>query len=297
MRQGVFAVIPSWNLKDDLLECVASVLGSKGLQVRVVVVDSASTDGTPESVHARFGKAVEVIRCSENLGFAHAVNRGLNYAMDAGAGYVLVLNNDTVVHESMVDRLTQAMGQHPDAGIVGPVIYYADCPDRVWRAGDRQFLGPPFIWKVPQTRIKSDPFPVDYITGCAMLVARDVFEAIGGFAEDYRMYFEDADFCQRARAAGFRILVVPSATMRHKVSLSTHGVPSSRAYYQARGRVIFLNRHSPHLLLVVANLYIWARLLVETGWQALKGRAGVARAKLSGAVAGYAYLVRRVSQG
>jgi hypothetical protein len=296
MSQSVFAVIPSWNLKDDLMECVASVLESNGQQVRVVVVDSASTDGTHESVHARFGKAVKVIRCPENLGFAHAANRGLNYAVDAGARYILVLNNDTVVHESMVDRLTQAMAQRPDVGIVGPVIYYADSPDRVWRAGDRQFLGPPFVWKVSQSRIKSDPLHVDYVTGCAMLVARDVFEAIGGFAEDYRMYFEDADFCQRAREAGFQILVVPSATMRHKVSLSTQGVPSSRAYYQARGRVIFLNRHSPYLLIVVANLYIWARLLVETGWQVLKGRAGVGRAKLAGAIAGYAHLVRRMPQ-
>lgn len=286
----VFVVIPSWNLKDDLIECVTSLLKSTVHQLRVVVVDSASTDDTAEALDREFGRTVEVILCEENLGFAHAVNKGIHFATGAGADFVLILNNDTIVDAQMIERLVEAMDQYPNVGIAGPVIYYLEPADRVWRFGDRQLFGPPLSWKVSPSRLGSAPVKVDYITGCAMLVRKEVLEAIGEFDEDYLMYFEDADFCQRARSAGFEILVIPGAKLWHKVSLSTRKAAPKRIYHQSRSRVIFLNRHSPHILWVLANLYLWARLILEVERNLFKGNISLIKYALQGMLAGYTFL-------
>ena len=292
MEERVFAVIPSWNLKDDLIACVASVLESSSDQVRVVVVDSASTDGTVEAVQQAFGNAVEIICCQENRGFAYAANKGCRYALEAGADFALVLNNDTILGDRMIQELTQTMSQHPGVGIAAPVIYYYDSPDRIWHTGDRHLIGPPLTWHVSKSEVSSAPFKVDYVTGCGMLIRREVLETVGMFSEDYHMYFEDADFCQRARSAGFEIMVVPSAILRHKVSLSTRGAAPERIFYQTRGRVIFLNRHSPHFLWLAAHVYLWMRALAGCTRRMLEGRPDLSRSIVAGTIAGYAYLLQ-----
>lgn len=289
----IFVVIPSWNLKDDLIACVKSLFDSSIIyQLRIVVVDNASTDGTVEALHQEFGRMVEVISCEENLGFAYAVNTGARFALQAGADFILILNNDTVVDTQMVERLAKSLNQDPDVGIVGPIVYYFEPADRVWWIGDRQLFGPPLTWKVSPSRLGSTPFRVSYVTGCAMLVKREVFESIGWFDEDYQMYFEDADFCQRARVAGFEILVVPQAKMWHKVSSSTRKAVPKRICYQWRSRVIFLNRHSPYVFLVLSNFYIWARLGVEMGQSLVQGNTDLSKAALRGTLRGYIFLWR-----
>jgi GT2 family glycosyltransferase len=286
----ISVVIPSWNLKDDLITCVTSLFKSSVHQLRVIVVDSASTDGTVEALYNEFGHMVEVILCEENLGFAHAVNKGIESAVEAGTEFVLILNNDTIVDTQMVKRLAEALRQHPAAGIASPIIYYLDPPDLVWRIGARQLFGPPLTWKVPQSQLGSTPLKVDYVTGCAMLVRREVFQVVGGFDEEYVMYFEDADFCQRVRSAGFGILVIPGARMWHKVSLSTRDAAPRRIYHQSRSRVIFLNRYGPHILWILANLYIWARLIVEAGRNLLRGDISSMKSVIQGTLAGYVFL-------
>lgn len=285
----ISVVIPSWNLKDDLIACIVSLLASSIQPLHICVVDNASTDGTAEALQDRFGAKVEVIGCAENRGFAYAVNKGIDLAVKAGAEFILILNNDTIVERRMVAQLVEALKQTPTAGIAGPVIYYYEPAGQIWQIGDRQWLGPPLSWHIPEAKVDSQLLKVDYVTGCAMLIKREVFEAIGKFDEQYLMYFEDADFCQRARAAGFEIVVNPAAKLWHKVSRSTRNLVPKRIFDQSRSRVIFLNRHSPSLLWLLAQLYIWTRLIIEAGRYLGQGHPGLAKSAFAGAWAGYAF--------
>lgn len=294
---SVFVVIPSWNLVDDLVVCIDSLLGSSSQPLFVVVVDNASTDGTCGIIQNRFKESVKVIVCEQNLGFARAVNIGIQFAVEAGAEFVLVLNNDTLVDSHMVFDLVNALESYPAVGIASPLIYRFDDPDCIWRIGDRQLWGPPLIWKIAKLPSRQEPVSVEYVTGCAMMVKREVFSVVGGFATDYQMYFEDADFCQRVRASGFGILVVPQAKMWHKVSQSTRTLVPQRVYDQFRGRVIFMNRHSPLALWGLANLYIWVRLMIEFGRYLFLGDWRSAMAAVQGVLAGYLFLVARTLSG
>jgi GT2 family glycosyltransferase len=287
----VFVVIPTWNLKDDVVACVHSVLHSTCESLRVVVVDDASTDGTLDALRMTFGTAIDVIRLDQNVGFARALNHGIDFALKTRAEFILVLNNDTIINAQMVEMLIQVLQTRPAAGIAGPVIYYHDYPEQVWHTGDRQLGGPPFTWRIAaRERLNVCPVDVDYVTGCAMLIKREVFTSVGLFDEDYQMYFEDADFCWRARRAGFRIVIAPLATMTHKVSRSTYHAPSSRIYRQTRGRTIFLNRCSPPLLQPVAHLYICARAVSEAAFNLFARRPDSARSVIAGTLDGYRFV-------
>lgn len=253
----IHVVIPSWNLKDDLIECIDSLSHSSFPEpVRVVVVDDGSTDGTSDFLADRLGDAIHLIRLDTNQGYAKAANRGIAWAIQNGAEYVLLLNNDTVVEASMLAQLLAALDMNPSAGLAGPAIYLHSQPDRLWRIGDRQF------WKLPLTRqvgipkTSVTPFPVDYITGCAMFISRRVFEAVGLLDTGFQMYFEDADFCCRATTAGFTILAVPQAKMLHKVGRSTLLNESRRIYLQNRGRTIFMTRYHRGWMGFIAAAYV-----------------------------------------
>ncbi len=216
-------VVPNWNLAADTSECVRSLLAAgAGLAVQVIVVDNGSTDGSPARLAGEFERSIELIELPSNRGFAAAVNTGVQHALAAGAASVLVLNNDTIVAPDMLSLLCAAA---PAADIVGPAIYYHDAPARLWRLGDRASRWLPVPRRVPERPAGERTVPVDYLTGCAMLVGREVFETIGLFDESYFMYYEDADFCRRARDRGFTLLAVPPARMWHKVSLTARADP------------------------------------------------------------------------
>ena len=239
-KREVFVVILNWNLKDDTIACVNSVLAGSYKCLRVAVVDNGSQDGSASALADRFGEAIDLIINEENLGFAKGINVGIRHALAQAADWVLLLNNDTIIAPDMVERLMAEAGRRPDVGILAPAIFYHDQPDRVWRLGDRHHSWLPIPLKVPTRELKTrETLAIDFVTGCGMLIRRQVFSAVGLFDPKYFMYYEDADFCWRAAQAGFAIVCVPAARMWHKVSRSTRGDISHQRYLQHRHRVQF----------------------------------------------------------
>jgi GT2 family glycosyltransferase len=262
----------NWNLREDTIACVESVLDAGVALSRVIVVDNGSTDGSPRAFAAHFGPELPLICNESNLGFAGGMNAGIRYALEHGAGSVLLLNNDTLVAPTMIEALIDAeIPPLPDSedaalrrrtsvraqdavGILGPAIHYHADPDRLWKLGDIEHRWLPMPLSVRprgdrplgwQGLVGTAPFQVDYVTGCCMLIRRQVFERIGLFDTRYFMYFEDADFCRRARYAGFTIWCVPEARMWHKVSLSAQRDRPLNRYHRALGQVRFYREH-PH---------------------------------------------------
>ncbi|MEM2676106.1 MAG: glycosyltransferase family 2 protein [Candidatus Bathyarchaeia archaeon] len=235
----------NWNLKDDTIACIESVLASSYPPDRVIVVDNGSSDGSVSAIINRFGKTIDLIANKENLGFAEGVNVGIRYALAHGAEWILLLNNDTIIAQDMIEQLMAATDFQANIGILAPAIFRYDQPDRIWRLGDWHPKWSPIPFKVPAWALKTRKtmLPVDYVTGCGMFIRREVFFAIGLFDPGYFMYYEDADFCRRAIKAGFSIACVPNAHMWHKVSGSTRRDVNLKYYWQTRSRVRFYRRH------------------------------------------------------
>jgi hypothetical protein len=235
-------VILNRNLADDTIACVESFRVGLPEGGRIVVVDNASSDDSVRVLRARLAGSVEILENERNLGFAGGVNSALRRILPEGAQSIFIVNNDTIAAPDLLPRLMQTAERVPAAGILGPVIYYHADPDRIWRFGDQEHPWLPLTYPLSArhlVRHEREPFQVSYVTGCGMLVRSSVFEEIGLFDEAYFMYFEDADFCRRARQAGFQVWVDPRGALWHKISLSSRDEKPQMRYYQSWGRAHF----------------------------------------------------------
>lgn len=229
---SIAIIVLTWNGRDLTLDCLRSLEAITTPHVRTILVDNASTDGTVDAVRARYGDRVTIIENQANLGFAAGNNAGIRRALNDGAEFILLLNNDTVVAPDFTTELLRPMLADLSIGIAAPKIFYAEPRDRIWFAG-----GEISLWRGTARHIgirETDrgqydvERDIDYATGCALLVRREVFEKTGDLDPAYLAYFEDADFCLRARAAGYRIRYVPRSHVWHRISASTGGQLSRR---------------------------------------------------------------------
>jgi GT2 family glycosyltransferase len=229
---AIAVIVLTWNGRDLTLDCLESLARVTTPGVRVMVVDNASTDGTADAIRQRFGGRVTVLSNPSNLGFAAGNNAGIQRALEDGADLILLLNNDTLVDPAFIAELAAGLDAAPGSGIAGPKIYYSTPPDQIWFAG-----GEVSLWRGTARHIgirETDhgqydtPRAVGYVSGCALLARREVFERIGMLDPSYRAYFEDTDFCMRAARAGFGIRYVPAAKVWHRISASTGGQLSRR---------------------------------------------------------------------
>lgn len=295
----LYVIVLNWNLPEDTIACVESVQTSKPPEVEIIIVDNGSIDDSVKSFREHFGSRVQIIQNSQNLGFAAGVNIGIQRAMAEGARSVLLLNNDTVVAPDMIGHLTAAAADLPQAGVLGPIIYYHDQPQRIWRFGDKEYRWLPVPLRLPDKallRAHQKPVRVDYVTACGMLIKREVLEAIGLFDTCFFMYFEDADFCRRARQAGYEIWCVPHAKMWHKVSLSARKDKPTSRYVQSWGRAQFYRRHPHGLFPGLTLAYLIAKGVQTTLWDALSGDWELIRPLWTGTLDGYRDRPVRVSK-
>jgi len=221
-----YVVVLNWNGLADTRACLASLAPACDDATAVLVVDNGSTDGSPEILRREFPR-IRVLETGANLLFAGGNNAGIRAALDDGAEAIMLLNNDTTVDPRFLGAMTARLRSWPDAGIVAPKILYHARPELIWYAG-----GEISAWTGTMRhrgiRERDDgrfdtPGETAYASGCCFLTTREVVERIGMLDERYHMYTEDADFCMRARRAGYRIVYEPGARVWHKVSVSAGG--------------------------------------------------------------------------
>lgn len=274
--QSIAIIVLNWNGRDLTLDCLRSLEGITTPDLRIILVDNASSDGTAEAVRRRYHARVTLVENAENLGFAAGNNVGIRRALDDGADFILLLNNDTVVAEDFVDHLLGPMLADAAIGITAPKIYYAEPENQIWFAG-----GEISMWRgvAKHTGIREidrgqhdTARDIDYATGCAFLVRRAVFERIGDLDPGYRAYFEDTDFCVRARRAGFRIRYVPAAHVWHRISASTGGQLSRQKASRklASSRRFFLRYARPWHWLTIPLFFVFD--VIRIGGLVVTGR-------------------------
>ncbi len=249
LSANIAIVIVSWNGKQDLLECLASLEKLEPERPRVIVVDNGSTDGTARAVRERF-PSTELVSLPENLGFAGGNNRGLERARAGGADYICLLNNDTVVDPGFLHQLLLVAGKYPQAGIFGSRVLYRSRPETVWSEGIS--IGPrsgrvlTFHHNRPAGKVPDSPRETEGVSGAAMLLRAAVLNETGLLDEDYYLCFEDLDLCLRARERGWLVMTVPGSRVYHAVSKSMGGEYSPLVvYYSTRNHFLLLNRRIP----------------------------------------------------
>ena len=296
--QGLVAVIVlNWNRREDTLACLRSLGRLDYPELLLLLVDNGSTDGTSEAVRRDF-PGVEVLQLEANLGFADGNNAGIRRALELGADYVLVLNNDVEVDPASVTELVAEARTRPGAGALTPKILYFEPPDLIWFAGASFDPRSGYNGRQRGYRERDDGrfdqvVETDRVCGAAMLVPRPVLEQVGVFDGELFAYSEDTDWSLRARAAGYRLYVVPASKVWHKISVSSGGESSpTTLYYGLRNTIAVCERHAPlgpvgtwrrRLVLVVAHV-VQALLsdrkreglaAVAEGWRDLRaGRFG-----------------------
>lgn len=259
---SIAIIVLTWNGRELTLDCLRSLEAVATPNVRTLVVDNASSDGTVAAIRERYGDRVTTIVNDANLGFAVGNNIGIHRALAEGADFILLLNNDTVVDPGFLDELLRAMRADPKVGIAAPKIYYFEPRNQIWFAG-----GEISMWRGTARHVgirETDTGQHDrdrdigYATGCAFLARREVFEKAGYLDPAYRAYFEDADLCVRARAAGFRIRYVAAARVWHRISASTGGQLSRRkaARKLASARRFFAAHAQPYHWLTIPFFFV-----------------------------------------
>ena len=241
----VAAVVLSWNRRDDTLACLRSLAGEPGLST--IVVDNASTDGSAEAVRSEV-PGVELIVNDSNLGFSAGNNVGIRRALELGADWVLVLNNDVEVEEGFLAPLLDEAARRPDLAALSPKILFADPGDVIWFAGAsydprRGYNGRQRGYGERDDGRFDDVSETDRVCGAAMLVPRAVLERDGLFDEQLFAYYEDTDWSLRAHGP---LIVVPASRVHHKVSASSGGESSpTTLYYGTRNALVVAERHAP----------------------------------------------------
>jgi GT2 family glycosyltransferase len=245
-----YAVVLSWNGREDTLGCLASLRGAMA-ESNVICIDNGSVDGSQAAVRARFPD-VHLIEAGQNLGYAGGNNLGIRRAMELGARWVVLVNNDATVSSDVIRGFQSAAALSPRAGILAGKVYFADRPTRIWFAGQRVSLLTGYSGR-PRGYGREDAPRYRRVertgraVGALMAVSREAIELVGLFDEALFAYVEDVDWALRVRAAGLDVVFAPEARAWHRVSASTGGEGRSThtLYYGARNTVVVLEKHRP----------------------------------------------------
>ena len=224
----VAVIIVNYNGIEDTREAIESVLKQQ-VKTQIIVVDNASEGYEAEKLEKEYPK-IKVIGSKNNLGFAGGNNLGIDYALEKGYEYILLLNNDTVIHKDMIRYLLSEAGEN----IVSvPAMYFFSDPGILWYGGGSINKWTGNVSHLVLTKKQKCSFA----TGCCMLIHKNILERVGKMDENYFMYCEDIDYSVRLNQAGIKIQYVPEAKLWHKVGKASGGNESAFSlYYVSRNR-------------------------------------------------------------
>ncbi|WP_420631702.1 glycosyltransferase family 2 protein [Candidatus Leptofilum sp.] len=277
-------IIVSWNVRALLANCLRSVLAQTGLTLQIIVVDSASSDGSPEIVAEKFPQ-VELVACQQNVGFPRGNNLGLERA---NGRTILLLNPDTIVHEDALAKMVTYLEQNPQVGVVGPQLLNED---GTVQSSRRRFptLRTAFFestWLqpyAPQSVLDdyyvrdvgdAETAVVDWVMGACLLTRQEVVQQVGGLDEAYFMYSEELDYCRRIHEAGWQVVYYPQVQVTHLSGKSSEQAVTHRHINFNRAKLRYFRKYHGRFAATILRLF----LLASYGWQlsleAIKGAVG-----------------------
>ena len=251
-NHSVYVILLNWNGWRDTLECLESLSEITHHNTHIIVVDNASEDDSVCNLK-KSKTQFDLLQATRNLGFSGGNNLGISMALDRGADYILLLNNDTVVAKNIVDEFLAVAQSSPRIGAVGAKIYYLDTPTLIWYAGGSAASDK---FDCPGHRggneldvgLYEEVVPTSFINGCAFFIKASAIREIGMLDEDYFYMFEDVDWTERLYQSGYECLYAPKAIVYHKTHRSTNGSLTAQwRYFYERNRLLWLNKRHPEV--------------------------------------------------
>lgn len=289
----VSVVIVNWNTRDLVLRLLADLSRSTaGIELELIVVDNHSSDGSIESIRSAFPNVLTIAQ-DDNRGFAGGVNPGVAVA---SAPFVMLLNSDTRTTPEAIEAIARYMANRPEVGIAGPRVVGPDgCPqESCWR-------DPSLLWTAMEvtglSRLSMLDFAryayrhwthahaVDCVSGCALMVRRELFQRLGGLDEAYFMYFEETDLCLRMRREGPEVHYVPHVEVVHERGGTAKTVRLRTFLDFRRSQILYHRKHHGALAAAATRALLFVGSMVRVPPLALRSigrdeRSSHARARL-----------------
>ena len=271
-------IIPNWNGRNLIEECLESVFAQTFRDFETIVVDNGSTDGSVAFLQENYKNRIQLIPLKENLGFAGGNNRGIE---KASGKWVVFLNNDAVADVNWLRELSEAASRNPDVEIFACKVLNYYRRNEIDTVG--HLLYPDGIAR-GRGRLEEDAGQYDreeevfFPSGCAAAFRKDLLDIIGGFDESFFAYGDDTDLGLRARLFGSRCLLVPRAVAYHKYSSTTGTYSGFKAYQVERNRVWVMLKYFPLRWILLSPAYTIVRMTHHL-IAALRGRGASGRFK------------------
>lgn len=300
-------IIVNWNVKELLHACLQSLPAAgqskPKLAIEIIVVDSASTDGSPQMVRDYFPQ-VRLIASEENLGYAKGNNVG---AAAARGRYLFLLNPDTVVQPGALGRMVEYMDAHPGVGALGPQLLW---PDGSIQSSRRRFPAPgSLFWEstllgqwFPENRYirryhladrpATHPQKVDWVVGAAILIRQETWQQVGPIDQDFFMYFEEADWCRRSAGAGWETHYLPAAQVIHYEGKSSEQAIAARTLRFQRSKLRYTRKYFGPGWASLLRLFLWLTFAFQWTEESFKWLLGHQRALRRERIAAYAHVLR-----
>lgn len=277
----VTAVVLNWCDYEATAACLETLRAAAYPALSVLLVDNGSPDGSGDALRKAFPE-VGFLQTGENLGYTGGNNRGIERALDERADYVLVLNHDTAVEPEAVARLVERAEGDPAIGAAAPTVVAMDDPDHAWYAGGvfdpLRALGVHWNGNGGENAGRE----VTFFCGCSVLLRREALLEVGGFAESYFLYVEDAELSVRLRKAGWRIVHEPRARVRHHLPPEGEEPTPLQIRYRDRNRRRLAREHLGPARRAAFWAWFYPTRAVHLARYLLKGDTARARAIVQG---------------
>tara|TARA_B100001750_G_C15431203_1_gene558338 strand:+ start:292 stop:1095 length:804 start_codon:yes stop_codon:yes gene_type:complete len=245
MAQNIKIYILNWNGGNHLHDCINSIKKNTSNNYSIVVIDNNSSDSSIQNLP----NDIEIISLDDNFGFGVGYNKGISKSITENDDYVILLNYDTIISPDFIELLLKELNERNGEYIYGVKILYHNKNDLIWYAGGNVNLSKGIIsHKGIRTFNMSgeESSFTDYVTGCCMIMHKDIFSRLNGFDSRFFMYNEDVDFCLRAKKMNIKCIYLPEIQVFHKVSLSLGGNYSiKKIIKKLKSTFILYNKYYP----------------------------------------------------